>query len=138
MKPFNSNKNLHTCVDIGALQCFLQMFYASNFRHACMVPTPFMVFECAYQFAYEKSTSCHKQISNLIYCNSNCQRCIILNNQNLDRMLSNNNIKHFLFISCVDRPLGVHISGMFLQDHLCTLGLIFVSGFSFLLNILFG
>ena len=106
------------CVVIGPLQCSsLQMFYAANFRHTCIVPTPFMVFQCADQFAQEKSGCCHSKISKLFHCNRNRESSIVLNHHNLERIPSNNNIWNFLSIGWADRPLGVHISGKFFLDH---------------------
>ncbi|GBN96685.1 hypothetical protein AVEN_246541-1 [Araneus ventricosus] len=60
LKTWNSNKKfffpLLSCVVIGPLQCSsLKMSYVGNFRHECINPIPFMVFECIDQLWHGKS-----------------------------------------------------------------------------------
>ena len=75
------------------LRCsFLQMFYAANLRHMCLVPTLFKVFPSSDQFVREKSGCCHSKISKFCHCNRKCDNSIVLNHYSLEHITSNNNI----------------------------------------------
>ena len=58
----------------------LQIFYAANLRHTCLVPMPFKFFPRCDQFAREKSGCFLSKFSKFCYCNRNCESSIVLNN----------------------------------------------------------
>ena len=61
----------YTSIVNSPLQCtFLQMFYAANLCHTCLVPTPFKIY---HQSASEKSRYCHSKILKFFHCNRNCE-----------------------------------------------------------------
>ena len=92
VKTGNSNWSvfpLLSFVIIDPLRCSsLQMFYAANLRHTCLVLTPFKMFPCSDKFAGEKSGCCHSKISKFCHCNRNCKIYIVLNHHNLEPITS--------------------------------------------------
>lgn len=85
------------CVVIDVLErSSLHMFYAGNFSHVCIVPTPFMGFftilQCPDESALEKNECCHSKNFEFSNCNGNRKSFIFLNNQDLERRSLNNNV----------------------------------------------
>lgn len=87
------------------LPIYCSDFISFNFGHRGIVPTPFLVFQCANQFAQKKSGSCHSKVSKFVRCNCNCESAILLNHHNFECIPSNNNIWLLILTSLTDRSL---------------------------------
>lgn len=107
---------LLSCVVISLLECSsLQMFYSANCRHAYIIPPQFLDLQCAEKFAQEKKCVFLSKFSKFSHGNRNRDISIVLNHHNLERIHSANNIWIFISVGWAVRPLGIHISGKYLD-----------------------
>lgn len=89
------------------------MLYANNFRHMCIVQKSFMGFLCAGESVQEKSESSESQILTFFHYNRNRKICIVLNNQDLERKTSNNNIWNLISIGWDVSPRDIYVGEVF-------------------------